>query len=105
MTRHLKSSTKPESKSFQKSKVIVEKFVRSQGKPVPIRYWKWAECDKFDIIGTLITEKSLTGANLILQIFSHLDISSLFRIQMVSKTWRLENIYFSYNPLQLQRAV
>ena len=42
----------------------------------------------FDIIGTLITEKSLTGENLSRQIFSYLDISSLFRVQMVSKTWR-----------------
>ena len=47
-----------------------------------------AECDPFDIIGTLITEKSLTGENLSRQIFSYLDISSLFRVQMVSKTWR-----------------
>ena len=47
-----------------------------------------AECGQFDIIGTLITEKSLTGENLSRQIFSYLDISSLFRVQMVSKTWR-----------------
>ena len=47
-----------------------------------------AKCDPFDIIGTLITEKSLTGENLTRQIFSYLDISSLFRVQMVSKTWR-----------------
>ena len=47
-----------------------------------------AECHPFDIIGTLITEKSLTGENLSRQIFSYLDISSFFRVQMVSKTWR-----------------
>ena len=50
-----------------------------------------AECpllNPFDIIGTLINEKSLTGENLSRQILSYLDISSLFRVQMVSKTWR-----------------
>ena len=44
--------------------------------------------NKFDIIGTLLSEKSMTGQNLTRQIFSYLDISSLFRVQMVSKTWR-----------------
>ena len=100
MTRHPKSSTKPKSKSFQISKGIVEKskpishFRKTTGKGIPI-FWKLAECDQFDIIGTLITEKSLTGENLTRQIFSHLDLSSLFRVQMVSKTWRLVNICFS----------
>ena len=49
---------------------------------------KLAKCDQFDIIGTLLTEKSMTGENLTRQIFSYLDISSLFLVQMVSKTWR-----------------
>ena len=44
--------------------------------------------NQFDIIGTFLTEKSMTGENLTRQIFSYLDISSLFRVQMVSKTWR-----------------
>ena len=100
MTRHSKSSTEPKSKSFHKSKRIVEKskpisdFRKSKGKSIPIHPRKWAECDQFDIIGTLITEKSMTGENLTRQIFSHLDLSSLFRVQMVSKAWRLVNIYF-----------
>ena len=44
--------------------------------------------NQFDIIGTFLTEKSMTGENITKQIFSYLDISSLFRVQMVSKTWR-----------------
>ena len=44
--------------------------------------------NQFDIIGTLLSEKSMTGQNLTRQIFSYLDISSLFQVQMVSKTWR-----------------
>ena len=44
--------------------------------------------NQFDIIGTLLSEKSMTGQNLTRQIFSYLDISSLFRVQIVSKTWR-----------------
>ena len=113
MTRHPKSSTKPKSKGSRKSKGIVGKpkpisdWRKLTGKRIPIQKnskesesseesefseesesSEEAECEQFDIIGTLITEKSMTGANLTIQIFSHLDISSLFQVQMVSKTWR-----------------
>ena len=46
-----------------------------------------ADTKNFDLVGTLIIEKGLTGENLSLKIFSYLDISSRLRIRMVSKTW------------------
>ena len=46
-----------------------------------------ADAQNFDLIGTLINEKGLTGENLSLKIFSYLDISSRLRVRMVSKTW------------------
>ena len=46
-----------------------------------------ADAKKFDLVGTLIIKKGLTGENLSLKIFSYLDISSRLRIRMVSKTW------------------
>ena len=48
-----------------------------------------ADAKNFDLVGTLIIEKGLTGENLSLKIFSYLDISSRLRIRMVSKTWYL----------------
>ena len=48
-----------------------------------------ADAQNFDLVGTLINEKGLTGENLSLKIFSYLDISSRLRIRMVSKTWYL----------------
>ena len=46
-----------------------------------------ADAQNFDLVGTLINEKGLTGENLSLKIFSYLDISSRLRVRMVSKTW------------------
>ena len=46
-----------------------------------------ADAQNFDLVGTLIIEKGLTGENLSLKIFSYLDISSRLRVRMVSKTW------------------
>ena len=46
-----------------------------------------ADAKNFDLVGTLINEKGLTGENLSLKIFSYLDISSRLRVRMVSKTW------------------
>ena len=46
-----------------------------------------ADAKNFDLVGTLITKKGLTGENLSLKIFSYLDISSRLRVRMVSKTW------------------
>ena len=46
-----------------------------------------ADAQNFDLVGTLINEKGLTGENLSLKIFSYFDISSRLRVRMVSKTW------------------
>ena len=60
-----------------------------------------AEQNQFDIVGTLITQKGLTGENIGLQIFSYMNISTFMSCRSVSKIWkhflmtqrRLKNIW------------
>ena len=47
-----------------------------------------AEHNQFDIVGTLITQKSLTGENIALQIFSYMNISTFISCRSVSKIWK-----------------
>ena len=56
-----------------------------------------AETNQVDIIGSMITEKGLTGENICREIFSYLDFSSLRFSRMVSKTW--------YQFLTQQRSI
>ena len=56
-----------------------------------------AAANQVDIIGSMITEKGLTGENICREIFSYLDFSSLRFSRMVSKTW--------YQFLKQQRSI
>ena len=47
-----------------------------------------AEPNQFDIVGTLITQKGLTGENIALQIFSYMNISTFISCRSVSKIWK-----------------
>ena len=40
-----------------------------------------------DIVGVFLSDYGLTGENIALQIFSHLDFSSLTKCLLVSETW------------------
>ena len=47
-----------------------------------------AETNQFDIVGTLITQKGLTGENIALEIFSYMNISTFMSCRSVSKIWK-----------------
>ena len=46
-----------------------------------------ADAQNFDLVGTLINEKGLTGENLSLKIFSYLDTNEKVKVSMVNKRW------------------
>ena len=60
--------------------------------------------NQFDIIGTFLTEKSMTGENLTKQIFSYLDISSIFEFKwyrkLGGKIWIMVILFveFQFHP-------
>ena len=47
-----------------------------------------AQSKNFDIVGVFLTNYGLTGENIVLQIFSYLDFSSLTKGLLVCKTWK-----------------
>ena len=47
-----------------------------------------AQSKNFDIVGVFLSHYGLTGENIVLQIFSHLDFSSLSKGLLVCKNWK-----------------
>ena len=47
-----------------------------------------AESKNFDIVGVFLSDYGMTGENIALQIFSHLDFSSLTKCLLVCETWK-----------------
>ena len=49
---------------------------------------KMAQSKNFDIVGVFLSHYGLTGENIVLQIFSYLDFSSLTKGLLVCKNWK-----------------
>ena len=48
---------------------------------------KMARSKNIDIVGVFLSDYGLTGENIAIQIFSHLDFSSLTKCLLVCETW------------------